>query len=146
MAQGLPLSTVMFAVPGSSGVEAMINIKHFMDAVEPGDGNRIWVEPIGLTKDFKQWCRVNHTLCHVAPPRDLWDWFLAHPDGYEFFRARYHEWLSKSPYKPALQQLACAAVREDITLLHQSDDPEHNSATALHEFLSELEAYCPPDL
>jgi uncharacterized protein YeaO (DUF488 family) len=124
----------------------MINIKHFMDAVEPNDGNRIWVEPIGLTTDLKQWCQVNHTLCHVAPPRDLWDWFAAHPDGYEFFRARYHEWLGKSPYRPALQQLACAAVRDDITLLHQSDDPEHNSATALYEYLSELEAYCPGDL
>jgi uncharacterized protein YeaO (DUF488 family) len=123
----------------------MITIKHFMDPVEKTDGDRIWVEPIGLTLDLKQWCEVNHTLCHVAPPRDLWDWFIVHPDGYEFFRGRYHEWLSKSPYKPALQQLAWAAMREEITLLHQSDDPEHNSATALHEFLSELEAYCSPD-
>jgi uncharacterized protein YeaO (DUF488 family) len=123
----------------------MITIKHFMDKVEEADGNRIWVEPIGLTCDLKKWCHVNHTLCHVAPPRELWDWFLEHPDGYTYFRGRYHEWLNKSPYRPALQQLACAAMQEDITLLHQSEDNEHNSATALYEFLSELEAYCPPD-
>ena len=67
-----------------SGAEAMITIKHFMDSVEKGDGNRIWVEPIGLTTDLKTWCQVNHTLCHVAPPRELWDWFAEHPDGYEF--------------------------------------------------------------
>jgi hypothetical protein len=34
-------------------------------------------------------------------------------------------------------------MRENVTLLHQGDDCEHNTATALHEFLSELEAYCP---
>ncbi len=45
----------------------MITIKHFMDPVEKEDGNRIWVEPIGLTLDLKKWCKVNHTLCHVAP-------------------------------------------------------------------------------
>ncbi len=37
-------------------------------------------------------------------------------------------------------------MRENIALLHQSDDPAHNSATALYEFLSELEAYCEPEL
>jgi len=123
----------------------MIRIKHFLDAVEKDDGRRIWVEPINLTADLKEWCLVQHMLCHVAPPRELWSWFNDHPDGYEFFRAQYHEWLSKSPYRLALQQLACAAMRENITLLHQEDDPAHNSATALYEFLAELEAYCPPD-
>jgi hypothetical protein len=28
---------------------------------------------------------------------------------------------------------------------YQGDDPGHNTATALHEFLSELEAWCPPE-
>ena len=68
-----------------------------------------------------------------------------HPDGYEYFRGQYHECLSKGPYRTALQQLACAAMKENITLVHQGDDPQHNTATALHEFLSELEAYCPRD-
>jgi len=26
----------------------MIRIKHFLDAVEKEDGNRLWIEPIGL--------------------------------------------------------------------------------------------------
>jgi uncharacterized protein YeaO (DUF488 family) len=123
----------------------MIKIKHFMDAPEEDDGRRIWVEPFGLTADLALWCKVDHLLCHVAPPRGLWDWFETHPQGYDYFRARYHTWLAKSPYKPALQALACAALRENVTLLHQEDDAQHNSATALYDYLNELEAYCPPE-
>jgi uncharacterized protein YeaO (DUF488 family) len=123
----------------------MIIIKHFLDQIEPDDGSRIWVEPIGLTKDLTEWCEVDHTLCHVAPPRDLWDWFANHPDGYTYFREKYHDWLSNSPYLASLKELAWAAMRENVTLLHQSEDTEHNSAMALYEFLSELEAYCPPE-
>jgi uncharacterized protein YeaO (DUF488 family) len=123
----------------------MIRIKHFMDTAEKDDGKRIWVEPIGLTSDLRDWCQVEHILCHVAPPRQLWEWFAEHPQAYDFFRAQYHEWLNKSPYKPALQQLAYAAMRENITLLHQCENAKENSAVALYEFLSELEAYCPPE-
>ncbi|MGA2583911.1 MAG: DUF488 family protein [Tepidisphaeraceae bacterium] len=119
----------------------MIKIKHFLETPEADDGRRIWVEPIGLTSDLRQWCSVNHVLCHVGPPRGLWEWFENHPNAYDYFRARYHEWLARSPYKPALMQLASAAQKENITLLHQADDPQHNSATALYEYLSELEAY-----
>jgi uncharacterized protein YeaO (DUF488 family) len=123
----------------------MIKIKHLMEGVEGDDGQRIWVEPIGLCKDLGEWCEVEHELCHVAPPTALWEWHQDHPDGYDYFRARYHEWLNRSPYRPALQALAGAARRENITFLHQGDDPEHNSATALYEYISELEAYCPPE-
>jgi uncharacterized protein YeaO (DUF488 family) len=41
--------------------------------------------------------------------------------------------------------LATAALQENITLLHQGDDPNHNTATALHEYLSELQAYSRPE-
>ena len=124
----------------------MIKIKHLMDAVAKDDGQRIWVEPINLTRDLQEWCQVGHMLCHIGPPRQLWDWFQWHDQGYEFFRGRYHAWLANSPYIPALQQLACAAMHENFTLLHQGDDPAQNSATALYEFISELGAYCPPEM
>jgi len=123
----------------------MIQIKHLLDNVEPADGRRIWVEPIGLTRDLVQWQQVSQTLTHVAPPRSLAAWFEEHPQGYEFFRGKYHEWLAASPYVPALRSLARAATRENITLLHQGDDPAHNSATALYEFLAELEAQIQQD-
>ena len=47
--------------------------------------------------------------------------------------------------RDALQELAAAALREDFTLLHQNDDPLHNAASALAEFISELQAYIKPD-
>ena len=122
----------------------MVNIKNVFDASEATDGQRIWVEPFGLTKDLREWCDVQYVLPHIAPPMKLWQWFQEHPDGYEYFRGEYHEFLSHSPYKAALEQLVRAAVADNVTFLHQGDDPAHNSATALYEFLSELEAYLEP--
>jgi len=123
----------------------MIKVKHLMDAVERDDGTRMWVEPIGLTKDLCKWCQVDHVMCHIGPPMGLWEWFEEHPDGYEYYRATYHDWLSKSQHKAALQALVCAAQKQNFTLLYQGDDPQHNTATALYEFLSELGSYCPPE-
>lgn len=124
----------------------MIKVKHVMDATESDDGARLWVEPIGLTKDLVEWCKVDHVLPHLGPPVRVREWFEEHADGYEFFRARYHEWLNCGPHLKGLQQLACTAMRENFTLLHDGEDPSKNTAVALFEFLSELEAYCPPDL
>lgn len=123
----------------------MIKIKHVFDRVEPDDRDRMWIEPVGLTKDLQEWCSVQHVLPHLGPPIKLWQWFGQHPEGYEEFRARYHHHLGTSQYKPALQALAAVALREDFTLLHQGDDPAHNTATALYEFLMELQAYVPPE-
>ena len=33
----------------------MIKTKHFLDRIEADDGPRVWVESIGLTKDFQEW-------------------------------------------------------------------------------------------
>ena len=41
----------------------------------------------------------------------------------------------------ALRALAQAGMRETFTLLHASDDEDHNVAVALMEFLHELEAW-----
>jgi uncharacterized protein YeaO (DUF488 family) len=123
----------------------MIRIKHLLDKVETDDGARLWIEPIGLTKDLRAWCEVDHILCHIGPPMGLWQWYDEHPDGYGYFRATYHEWLASCKYKPALQELACAGRKNTFTLVHQGDDTEHNTATALYEFLSELGSYCPPE-
>ena len=119
----------------------MIKIKHFMDAREEDDGERLWVEPIGVTKDLSEWCAVDHQLVHLGPPRELWQWFEDHPDGYEFFRGKYHEHLNSRGLRQALWQLAKAGQSENFTLLHQGEDDEHNTATALYEYLTELSAY-----
>ena len=123
----------------------MIKVKHLLEAVEESDGQRLWVEPIGLTKDLREWCRVDHVLPHLGPPMKAWKVLDEHPDAYDFFRAQYHEQLKKSPYRAALQSLAVASRAETFTLVHASDDADHNSASALHEFLSELEAHIKPE-
>jgi len=123
----------------------MIKIKHLFDAAEKDDGMRLWVEPIGLCKDLCEWCQVNQLMCQVAPPMHLWEWFEKHPDGYGHFRGTYHEVLSKSAWRPALQQLASASQKQNFTLIHQGDDPAQNTATALYEFIVELQSYCPPE-
>lgn len=123
----------------------MIKVKHLMEAVEPDDGLRLWVEPIGLTSDLRQWCSVDHVLTNIGPPIRLWRWFCKHPQGYEYFRAKYHEHLARGRRRKALMHLASAALRERLTLLHQGDDPYRNSAMALYEFLIELQAYCQPE-
>ena len=119
----------------------MINVKNLFDAPEPTDGLRLSVDAFGLCRDLEEWCRVDHVLNHLGPPVELSDWFEQHPDGYEFFRAKYHEHLAAGPFTPALTELAEAGVSDDFTLLHQGDDPEHNAATALYEYLAELQAY-----
>lgn len=121
----------------------MIRVKHFLDGVEVDDGHRLWIEPIGLTRDLQELCEVHHVLSHLGPPMKLWLWFEKHPEGYEYFRGKYHAHLAAGPYRDALQELAAAAAKEEFTLLHQGDDASKNSAAALYEFITELQAYTP---
>ena len=121
----------------------MIKVKHMFDRVEADDGARVWVEPVGLTKDLQEWCAVNWVLPHLGPPPEVWNWFERHPDGYEYFRALYHAWLDRSPLKAALQQLAVYSMNVNCTLIHAGDDLVHNSASALAEFVIGLAACSP---
>jgi uncharacterized protein YeaO (DUF488 family) len=123
----------------------MIKVKHFLEAVGQDDGQRIWVEPVGITKDLREWCKVDLVLPHFGPPRALWDWFEEHPEGYEYFRTKYHEELARSRYKPALESMAKAGSRATFTLLHGSDNADLNTAGALQEFINELEAWSKPE-
>ena len=50
----------------------MFKIKHFLDAVETDDGERIWIEPIGITRDLREMCKVTNVLSHYGPPVSLW--------------------------------------------------------------------------
>lgn len=119
----------------------MFKVKSLFDAVEGDDGLRLWVEPTGLTRDLTEWCDVHHAPAMLAPDAKLAAWFGRHPEGYDFFRGRYHEALRNGPHMPTLRDLALLGQRENVTLLHQSTDANQNAAAALHEFLSELQAY-----
>ena len=123
----------------------MIKTKHFLDQVEEDDGLRIWVEPFGLTRDLCKWCDVGMIFPDIGPPRPLWNWFDQHPDGYEYFRGMYHDYLASGRFKALLERIVRNSERMNITLLHQSEDECQNTATALYEFLDELRAYEPPE-
>ncbi len=119
----------------------MIKVKHLVEPSEGDDGPRVWLEPIGLTKDVRERFSVDEVLPMLGPPRPLWEWYVEHPDGYEDFRGRYHKWLSSSPHREYLEQLACMARLATFTLLHAGDTPDRNCATALNDFLKEIEAH-----
>lgn len=123
----------------------MFKVKSLFDAIEADDGLRLWVEPVGLTLDLREWCAVHHAPPGLAPEAKLVQWFTRHPDGYDFFRGRYHEALRSGPLLATLVELAGMGQRENITLLHQGEDPNQNTAAALHEFLTELQIYVPPE-
>ena len=120
----------------------MIKIKHFLDVIENDDGQRIWIEPIRCVNELAEMCRIDQQLLQLAPPTRLWEWLQEHPAGYDFFRARYHEYLKSGPHHELLMQLTRQSLAQPITLLHQCDDAQQNTAMALYEYLTELEAYC----
>jgi uncharacterized protein YeaO (DUF488 family) len=122
----------------------MFSVKHLMDATSEEDGERLYVEAGGLTKDLAEWCAVDYVLSYLGPPQELVKWFETHPSGYEYFRAKYHEALSSGPDMKSLRQLVVAAIDKNFTLLHTGDNPQENTATALYEFLAELEAHLEP--
>jgi len=120
----------------------MIQVKHFMDQPQDADGIRIWVEPYHLVTELRELCKVEFCSAQMAPPLQLRRWFEVHPYEYEEFRGEYHEHLARCPYAQHLHRFALAAAGpENVTLLHDEDDPQHNSATALAEFLTELMAW-----
>ena len=124
----------------------MVSVKHFMDAIAPEDGQRVWVEPFGLAPDLRRWCQVNQVLPQFGPPQELAIWYEQRDarGAYEFFRGSYHQYLSRGTHLDALRQLAWQGAIGNITLLHQGVDPSCNTATAVNEFLCDLSPYCPP--
>jgi uncharacterized protein YeaO (DUF488 family) len=84
-------------------------------------------------------------MCSASwPAAENWQWYEEHPDATTRSAPIIHDSLRTGPYNEALMQLAQISSRETFTLLHQCDDAIHNSAMALYEYLSELQAYCPP--
>ena len=116
----------------------MIWTKHFMEPVSDDDGIRLWVEPIGVTRDLRQWCRIDAVLRELAPPPALAARLEGHPEQYERFRRRYARHLRHSALRPALSRLAELGTCGDITLLHQSSDTTRNTAAALAEIVRDL--------
>ena len=69
------------------------------------------------------WRFVDHLPPHLGPPTELWEWFEEHPDGYEFFRGKYHEYLNPADCDARFGRWPRAGLNENFTLLHQGDTP-----------------------
>jgi uncharacterized protein YeaO (DUF488 family) len=119
----------------------MFAIKHIMDPVSAAEGPRVWVEPVGLTRDLREWCRVEVLATELAPPAMLWEWYDASPGArrYELFRAAYRTWLLSRVHPDNLLALAGLTTKgRPITLLHQCADGSRNTASALRDVIEEV--------
>jgi uncharacterized protein YeaO (DUF488 family) len=122
----------------------MIRLKHLFDSIEKEDGERIWIEGIGLTRDLVEWCQITHVMTTLGPSTELAGWFEEHPSCFDFFEAQYLKELQVKQYRTAMRQLATASINTTFTLVHHGDNPNENSAVVLRQFLSELSERVPP--
>src|SRR5687768_15384912 len=98
---------------------AMIRTKQVTQAAATDDGPRVWVEPVGLCRDFREWCSVDVVVSDVAPPLVLWEWFQQSPaERYVGFRRAYKRYLRTGPMRRALEKLAAAGATSYLTLLY----------------------------
>jgi uncharacterized protein YeaO (DUF488 family) len=116
----------------------MICIKHLFDPVEAQDGERIWIEPGGLTHDLKDICQITHIMSTLGPSAELAAVFEQHPNCFDFFEDQYLEELRSSAYLTSMRGLAAASVHQTFTLIYLGDNSKENCAVVLHRFLSEL--------
>lgn len=120
----------------------MLSVKHFTELGETADGPRVWVEPIGITRDLCEWCHIDVLATEFAPPAMLWEWLEERPGAarYLVFRRAYRDWLQMHCDADSLRTLAELAASRPITLLHQGGDPRFNTAGALRDLLEEMVA------
>ncbi len=99
--------------------------------------DRVW--PRGLRKDR---ARLNAWLRDLGVSTGLRRWFEHDPAKWNEFRQRYRAELLAPERQPLLDDLACRAREDTVTLLYGARDPEHNNALVLAELLEERIASC----
>ena len=111
----------------------MIRVKRVYEHPGRKDGRRFLVDrlwPRGLKRGELQ---AAHWIKDVAPSNDLRKWFGHEPAKWPEFQWRYFRELDE---KPEIWQPLWRAAREgDITLVFSANDPEHNNAVALKNYL-----------
>jgi uncharacterized protein YeaO (DUF488 family) len=122
----------------------MIKVKHLLDPIESDDGERIWIEPIGLTRDLFEMCAIDAVMSHLGPSQEIADELEAHPHRYDYFFAEYQHQLYNGSYLLELKDLARIGRWRNITLIHHGSNPAENSAVALRDFLLQVLALSSP--
>ena len=111
-----------------------VRVKRVYDPPSKEDGVRVLVEglwPRGLTKAN---AAVDLWLKDVAPSLALRQWFNRDPARWTEFTRRYAEELDKKT--AAMAALAGAVRSGQVTLLFGARDVQHNTAVALHSYLT----------
>jgi uncharacterized protein YeaO (DUF488 family) len=111
-----------------------VQVKRVYEPPSSEDGVRILVDrlwPRGLTKAGSS---VDLWLKDIAPSLTLRRWFNRDPSRWAEFERRYAEELDTKT--AAIAALAGAARRGRVTLLFGARDLRHNTAVALHAYLT----------
>ena len=113
-----------------------MQVKRVYEPPSSDDGVRILVDrlwPRGLTKAG---AAVDLWLKYIAPSLTLRRWFNRDPSRWAEFERRYAEELDRKT--AAIAALAGAARRGRVTLLFAARDIRHNTAVALHAYLTQI--------
>ena len=102
------------------------------------DGQRILIDrlwPRGLSKRD---ARVDFWAKSIAPSHELRRWYQHDPPKWEQFRRRYFAELDASP--DGVAELRARLRGKTATLVFASKEEQRNNATALREYLLDLES------
>ena len=115
----------------------VIRVKRVYDPPADDDGVRVLVDglwPRGLNKTC---AAVDLWLKDVAPSLALRKWFNRDPSRWAEFKRRYAQELDALRGKSAaIAALTGAARSGTVTLLFGARDERHNTAVALHHYLT----------
>src|SRR5579871_4652966 len=113
-----------------------VAIKRVYETATRADGNRVLVDrlwPRGLSKER---AAVAHWMRELSPSDELRQWYHAHVDQWEAFRARYLKELAEPEAEEALRRLyELAHLKKRLTLLFASKNETRNNAVVLKELL-----------
>ena len=116
----------------------MIRLKRAHEPPDPSDGVRILVDrswPRGVKKEKLQ---ATFWMKEAAPGPELLKWFDHDPAKWKEFRERYLKELEEPRSRKALHDIAAAARKGTITLVHGAKDADHTPALVLKEAIEAL--------
>jgi uncharacterized protein YeaO (DUF488 family) len=118
--------------------ESAIQVKRVYEPPSKDDGVRVLVDrlwPRGLTKTR---AAVDLWLKDIGPSLALRKWFNRDPSRWAEFKRRYAEELDALRERSvAVAAITGAAQSGKITLLFGARDEQHNTAVALHQYLTQ---------
>ena len=122
---------------GIAMTTSSIQVKRVYEPASDKDGVRVLVDglwPRGLSKTA---AAVDLWLKDIGPSRALRQWFNRDPSRWAEFKARYAAELDAlAERSPSVKALAGAVRRGKVTLLFGARDLKHNTAVALHAYLT----------